>query len=144
MAKSKHPPLLKAALADIASMKKNIDKNLTTMKAIAKACASTQSSTIATSSGFNKQYKYLQDVVEKYATQIVEIGQLETDLAEAKGNKKKEAEIKKALAKAEKAGDASRKEYNVGCKLMATLSQGMIDQVDGVATAAEKFVKFTA
>ena len=143
MGKSKHPPLLKKALADIARVNTEMKKEVAALKGIAKACASTQKFSASTAGDFVKQYKYLQDVIEKYAKKVIAIEQLEKDMAAAKGDKKKEAEVKKKLAKAEKEADAHRKEYSLAGDVFGTLTGLMNGEIDKLAAASGKFSGFT-
>lgn len=142
MAKSKHPPLMKTALADIARINTGMKKDLTALKDIAKTCAATQKMATGTEGDFQKQFKYLQDVVENYAKKCIEIEQLESDLAAAKGDKKREADVKRALAKADKDADAIRKLYNQGGKVFSTLSDLMRGQIDSLGVSCGKFTGF--
>lgn len=142
MAKSKHPPLMKTALADIDRINTAIKKDLSALKDIAKTCAATQKMATGTEGDFQKQFKYLQDVVEKYAKKCIAIEQLESDLAAAKGDKRKEADVKKALARADKDADAIRNLYNQGGKVFSTLSDLMRAQIDGLGASCGKFTGF--
>lgn len=142
MGKSKHPPLAKKALADIARVNTLLKKEATALKNVAKACGETQKMATSTAGDLKTQYGYLQDVIEKYVIKCVEIEQMESDLAAAKGNKKKEAEIKKSLAKAEKEADAIRKEYGLAGKVFSTLSDLMRGQIDSLGSTCSTFNGF--
>lgn len=119
MAKSKHPRLLPKALADIADLNGDRKKNATFLKKLKSLCGGTIATSDATIKNTDAQYKYLQDVIDRYARKVVEI---ETE-------EEKSSPDKRALTRLEKEADKLRKEYNDGVRVLSDLSITMYEQM---------------
>lgn len=140
MGKSVHPPLLKKALADVARVDKVVKKDAAALKAIAKSCAAAQKSASSAATDFDSQLKYLKEVIENYGKKVLEIEQIESDLADARGDKKKETELKRKLSKADKEADGLRKEYERAGKVFGTLAHLVADELARLNEAGQKVV----
>lgn len=127
MAKSKHPGLLPKALTDIAGMNTTMKKNAAFLKKLKSSCDGTVSTADTTTKNIDAQYKYLQDVIDRYARKVVEI---ETE-------EEKSAPDQRLLAKLDKEADKLRKEYNDGTKVMADLSVTMLEQMQKLGSLAQ-------
>ncbi|GMG81784.1 hypothetical protein LNKW23_09970 [Paralimibaculum aggregatum] len=126
MGKSKHPKLLPKALKDIADLNTTNKKNGTILGKLKTLCDGTKSTADSVIKNCNAQYKYLQAVIERYATKVAEI-QEEED---------KDTPDEKKLAALEKEADKIRKEYNDGTKVLVDLTAAMKEQMDKLAEAA--------
>ncbi len=142
MGKSKHPGLLDKALKDVARMNKSHKSDVAALKGVISAASSLSKSAGTTARGFSDQYKYLAKLIDQYARKVVEIQEAEDQQSAAKGDKKKEAELKKKLAKLEKEADAIRKEYGLAGAVFSTLTDLFYGEVDALGQAIDKFEGF--
>lgn len=136
MAKSKHTRLLPKAQADIADLNGDRKKNAAFLKKLKSLCDGTLATAAATTRNTDAQYKYLQDVIDRYARKVVEI---ETE-------EKKPSPDKRLLATLEKEADLLRNEYNEGTRVLADLSQVMGEQIGKLGSLADSggFTAFAA
>jgi ABC-type transporter Mla subunit MlaD len=143
MSKSKHPPLLEKATDDLSRVNKEVKKSLVALQEIAKACTNAAKVATDTAKVYSEQYQYLTKVIENYAKKVAEIDNMEGELDRvAKGDKKRETELKKQLAKAEKEADAIRKEYGQAGEVFGTLSVLVKEEADKVTAARASFKGF--
>ena len=143
MAKSKHPGLLEKATDDLARINKEVKREAAALKDFAKACESAGKLATSSSDDYSTQYDYLAKLIEKYGTSVAQVIDLERQQDEAKGDKKKEKEVKKKFDKAEKEATALRKEYNLAGEVYSTLS-GLIDgEIGRLQAAAGKLKGFS-
>lgn len=139
MGKSKHPPNVNHALKDINSANKSVNKNNAALNGFSRACLSAQKTAKSTMTSFDTQLTLLQQINGRYVEKAVEIRDLENEQEQAKGDKKKGADLKKKVARADKEADAFQKQYNLTVKLLATLSERMRSEMSSLVAAAEKF-----
>ncbi len=142
--KSKHPGLIKAAMQNLGVMKNGVGRAQGQLKAISAAATSLAKMSGDTEKVFKDQLGYCEKVIDKYATKVNEIAEIEEDLKAAKGDKKAEAEILKKHKKADGEADALREEYNEAVKVFATMTETQRDAADKVAEAADAFIGFSA
>ncbi len=142
--KSKHPGLIKAAMEDVASLKSEVGKAGPSLRALASAATAMLKAVDVADKGYKDQLGYCEKIIQKYATKVNEIAQLEEDLKAAKGDKKAEAEILKKHKKADGEADELRKEYNTAVKVFAALSDALDANAEAVVAATENVQGFSA
>lgn len=142
MGKSKHPTVLITYLKNIGTINKLIKSNNAALERYSKACVSAQKLADSTITKSGKQYKYLRDVIDKYARKVWEIQELEEQQQKAKGDKNKEATLKKKIAKADKEADAIRKEYELAMQRLSVTSALMTGEKNRVKAAGRKVIGF--
>ncbi|MFN0115730.1 MAG: hypothetical protein ACKVPY_13750 [Paracoccaceae bacterium] len=142
--KSKHPGLIKAATQNVASLKSQVSKAGPALKGIVGAATGLKSAVDSSEKAFKDQLGYCEKVIEKYATKVNEIAEIEEDLKGAKGDKKAEAEILKKHKKADGEADELREEYNTAVQVFETLSDVINEATEAVTAAVGKFEGFSA
>ena len=142
--KSKHPGLIKAAMADMSELKSDVGKAGPELKAVGSAATALKQAGDTAEKSYKDQLKYCEKIVEKYATKVNEIAEIEEDLKGAKGDKKAEADILKKHKKADAEADDLRDEYNEAVKVFATLSEVVDKALEAVGDAGDNLTGFTA
>ncbi len=142
--KSKHPGLIKAATDNAGVLKRGVGKSSGQLRDISGAATGLKQAADMADRTFKDQAGYCEKVIEKYATKVNEIAEIEEDYKAAKGDKKAEAELEKKHKKADGEADKLRDEYNTAVEVFETISDMVADAIGKMQAASEKFEKFTA
>jgi len=141
MGKSIHPKLLKKSESASAKHASAITKNLTRYKTLAKTLAGASTMANMMPRDYAAAKKTLQGVMEQYLLKVFEIIELEEQIDNASGDKKKVKDLEKKVKAKDVEADRLRADYGTASYTFAMLDNMVHDEITKALDLSNKIDK---